>query len=115
MKHITFDEVIAELVGHPSHTQSEQQVLDTAMRTQLRQSVIANKATHVVLFRNNDMWSSQLGSKTAMCVGPTCTCTTPEECEGKHLNDLPSQRQYPYAYCEVPNGTNHVGTKEEIT
>lgn len=59
-------------------------------------------ATHVVVFENLDFCSSQLGKKTAVMVGPSCTYTSPEMCEGKWLNDLPSQRQYPTAYAEVP-------------
>ena len=52
----------------------------------------------VVFFRNEMLDSSQRGLLSAMVVGPTCTYKTVQECEGNHLNDLPSQRQYAFAY-----------------
>ncbi len=58
-------------------------------------------ATHLVVAENLDMSSSQLGERTAMIVGPSNTYKTLEECEGKHLNDLPNQRQYFTSYCEL--------------
>ena len=54
--------------------------------------------TGLVRFENLDFNSSQFGTQTIMCVGPTRTYKTIEECEGKHLYDLPSQRQYAVAY-----------------
>jgi hypothetical protein len=54
-----------------------------------------------VLFENQDFCSSRFGARTVVCVGPGCTYRTPEECEGKWLHDLPSQRQYAAAWCEV--------------
>lgn len=48
----------------------------------------------VVLFRNQDMWASQCGASSCVVVGQGRTYETIEACEGKHLNDLPSQRQY---------------------
>lgn len=48
----------------------------------------------VVLFRNQDMWASGRGKSSCVVVGPDKTYKTVEECEGKWLNDLPSQRQY---------------------
>lgn len=59
----------------------------------LRQMVRDHNATHIVLAENNNMSSSALGQKTAMVVGGTSSYSL-EECEGKWLNDLPSQRQY---------------------
>ena len=69
---------------------------------QLAKNVKATEATHLVLFRNQDMWASQMGATSLLCVGPNCTYKTPEGCEGHHLHDLPSQRQYPQAFCKVP-------------
>ena len=56
----------------------------------------------VVLFRNQDMSSSMCCASACMVVGEGKTYKTVEECEGKWLNDLPSQRQY--AECFVKAG-----------
>jgi hypothetical protein len=48
----------------------------------------------VVLFLNQDLCSSQMGKSSCMVVGENRTFKTIEECDGKWLNDLPSQRQY---------------------
>lgn len=56
-------------------------------------------ATAVVCFENLDMCSSELGHRSALVVGPDNTFTSVEDCRGKHLNDLPSQRQYPVSWC----------------
>lgn len=53
----------------------------------------------LVIFMNHQMDSSAFGSCTALAYGSGCTYTSPQEMEGKWLNDLPSQRQYPeYIY-----------------
>jgi hypothetical protein len=57
--------------------------------------------SHLVLFRNEQLDSSEVGRMTLCLVGPGCTYKSIAELEGKHLNDLPSQRQYPLFYCEV--------------
>lgn len=59
----------------------------------LKQTVKDHNATHIVLAENNNMSSSAFGQKTVMVVGGTSSYRL-EECEGKWLNDLPSQRQY---------------------
>lgn len=62
-------------------------------------------ATNAVLFVNLDFSSSQFGAWTVMAVGPNQTCKTVEEIAGRHLNDLPSQRQYPVAFVALRGGT----------
>lgn len=62
--------------------------------------VIELDATHIILAENNNMNSSQFGQKTAMLVGGKSSYTF-EELDGKHLNDLPSQRQYFTKYAKV--------------
>lgn len=57
-------------------------------------------AVGLVLFENKTFDSSSHGAMTAMLIGPTNTYKSAEECEGKHLNDAPSQRQYPVAWVE---------------
>lgn len=56
-------------------------------------------AVAVVRFVNMDMSSSSLGQSSALVVGPSNTFKSIEDCKGKWLNDLPSQRQYPDEYC----------------
>ena len=58
------------------------------------QSVTEPGVAGVVLFRNQDMWASKCGALSCVVVGQGRTYQTIEDCEGKHLNDLPSQRQY---------------------
>ena len=57
-------------------------------------------ATGVVLFENLMMDSSSRGAMTAMIIGPTNTYKSAEDCEGKFLNEMPSQRQHPVAWVE---------------
>lgn len=57
-------------------------------------------ATGLVLFENKMFDSSSRGAMTAMLIGPSNTYKSAEECEGKYLNELPSQRQYPVAWVE---------------
>lgn len=59
-------------------------------------------ATHLVLFQNQALDSSSHGLCSALAVGPGCTRASLEEAYAGHLNDLPSQRQYPIAHCELP-------------
>ena len=67
-------------------------------------SAIARKAEQyqaiaVVYFENQMFDSSAFGSRSALPVGPNNTYKTVEACEGKWLNDLPSQRQYAQCWC----------------
>lgn len=57
--------------------------------------------THLVLFENRLLDASSVGSNGVLAVGPGFTLETPEQAQGRHLNDLPSQRMYAVAYCEV--------------
>ena len=63
-------------------------------------------ATHLVLFQNKALDSSAHGLCTALAVGPGHTRASLEEAYASHLNDLPSQRQYPIAHCELPHDNN---------
>lgn len=58
-------------------------------------------AESFVVFENHDMWSSQMGARTAMICGPSNTYKSWRDTEGKWLGDLPSQRQYAYEYCLI--------------
>ena len=74
-------------------------MMDESVHSCIEIRETSNKATHLVLFENQDFSSSQFGMRTVVCVGPECTYKIPSECEGKWLHDLPSQRQYATAFC----------------
>jgi hypothetical protein len=52
----------------------------------------------VVVFENLQMDSSGYGFRKFMAIGPGRTYQTVESCEGKWLDDLPSQRLYAVAW-----------------
>lgn len=56
----------------------------------------------LILFENPNFDSSAFGERTAVIFGPGCTYKSAGEVEGKWLNDLPSQRQYPRAVYVKP-------------
>ena len=87
MKQVPLDEQISDF-----DPQNKVKVLESLLRT---------GATHVVLFRNLAFDSVEFGATTVVCVGPHCTYKKVEDAEGRWLNDLPSQRQYPQAFAEV--------------
>lgn len=55
-------------------------------------------AEAVVHFENVTLDSSSLGAKTAVIVGPGREIDSVAACEGRWLNDLPSQRQHAQGY-----------------
>jgi len=59
--------------------------------------------SHLVVFQNVTLDSSHLGDETILAIGPKMTYKTLAEIEGRHLHDLPSQRQYPQAYVDLAN------------
>lgn len=71
--------------------------VDVALQEALKRK---SDAVGLVLFENKMFDSSSRGAMTAMLIGPTNTYKSAEECEGKYLNELPSQRQYPVAWVE---------------
>jgi len=107
MKKVTKEEVM-ELMG-ANHRLEEKGwrtrvidggvIVEPSVRENIEASIAKNKATHLVLFENQDFCSSQFGAKSVVCVGPECTYKTPQDCEGKWLHDLPSQRQYATTFC----------------
>ena len=62
---------------------------------------LARDARYIVVYENLDFWSSRLGERTALKVGPGCQVETLEQALQIWLGDLPSQRQYPVAYFQV--------------
>ena len=73
---------------------------DPDVHDQLDAQLAKPGVTGLALFENVDFCSSAFGARTACIVGPACTFKTAADCEGKWLNDLPSQRQYAQAYYE---------------
>ena len=55
----------------------------------------------LVAFENQAFDSSAFGARSALRVGDGCTYASVETTEGKWLNDLPSQRQYPVGFVLV--------------
>lgn len=76
-------------------------LFEPSVRTAIRAAALSCDATHVVCFEDLDVCSSELGKRTAVCMGPTCTYKSPEDTGGKWLNDLPCRRQYPRVYAAV--------------
>ena len=61
---------------------------------------LAQGARYIVVYENLNFWSSRLGERTALKVGPGCSVESLEQALQIWLGDLPSQRQYPVAYWE---------------
>jgi len=68
-------------------------------------------ATHIVVFQNLDMWSSQFGKVSAVAVGPGCTVESLEVAAKSHLGDLPSQRQYAVSYYVVERSADNAANR----
>ena len=66
---------------------------------------LAQDARYIVVYENLDFWSSRLGERSALKVGPGCSVESLEEALEIWLGDLPSQRQYPVAYWEREGGS----------
>lgn len=81
---------------------SKQEFLEEAQPTKFealeRALSLYPDALGIVLFRNMMMDSSSLGESSCVIVGPSNTFKSVEDCEGKWLKDLPSQRQYPQVW-----------------
>jgi len=50
----------------------------------------------------SELLAEVIGTSGPRQVGPNCTYKTSADTDGKWLNDLPSQRQYPTMVAEVP-------------
>lgn len=86
MKRITFTEFLTHF--------------DESLHNKLKDQASQLDILGHVAFRNDDFCSSNFGHITACCYGPTCTYKTIKDFEGKHIHDLPSQREYPFCYWE---------------
>jgi hypothetical protein len=92
LRQVTLDELLKDF-----SPEGREKVLRSARHT---------NADALVLFENVQMDSSQFGSQSVLCVGPTCTYKSVQETDGRWLNDLPSQRQYPRAWTPAPKETD---------
>lgn len=92
MKEIPFDELLEHF--------------DPETKSGMLERIGEFGSTHVALMENLQMDSREghYGAMTALLVGPNNTYKTVEELEGRHLNDLPSQRQYCTRFAVVPSG-----------
>ena len=73
-------------------------MFDSSVRARIEELAADPETTGLVVFENQQMDSSHFGDRSVMCVGPNRTYKTVEECEGRWLNDLPSQRKYATAF-----------------
>lgn len=88
----SYGDPVMEWNGKPEEVPAE-------TRAALESNLAREDVDGMIVFENLQMDSSAFGRRTAMIYGPGCTYKKPEDCEGQHLNDLPSQRQYPqYVY-----------------
>lgn len=69
---------------------------------QLEAQLVRPGVEALVVFECQQMDSSSFGSRTALIVGAPFTYKSVEATEGRWLNDLPSQRQYPTSFYRVP-------------
>jgi hypothetical protein len=53
--------------------------MDPEVHPGIKRAIVSTGATHVALYECHMMDSSHLGERFALCVGPTCTYTTPEK------------------------------------
>jgi hypothetical protein len=73
-------------------------MFDSSVHSALEQ--LARDARYIVVYENLNLWSSRLGERTALRVGPGCSVPSLERAFEIWLGDLPSERQYPVAYWE---------------
>jgi len=75
------------------------QLFDEEVRERVLELLSKPGVRGCVVFENLMFDSSWCGARTAYAFGPRCAHAKPEDFEGKWLNELPSQRQYPrYVY-----------------
>jgi len=85
---------------------------DPEVHDAIRKAILRNNASHLVVFECLQMDSSNLGKRTALCVGPTCTYTLDHVINTPHfrIGDVPSRFEYPTMY--APTGEHHEKSTE---
>lgn len=78
-------------------------LFDPEVHEAIRANARKDGVEAVICMENLDMWSSQLGHRTALIVGPGCTFQLKqiETLPNFRLGDVPSRFQYPTAYWPV--------------
>lgn len=71
---------------------------DTDILAKVLNQLTRSDVIGLVLFRNEQMDSSYYDDVASIIFGENCTYKSLKDVEGKHLYDLPSQRQYPFAF-----------------
>lgn len=85
------------------------EMFDPEVHGKIRGAALGPGITHVVCLENLDIWSSQLGHRTALVVGvrpegaevPSWTLGDVLSKPYFRLGDVPSRFQYPVAYASV--------------
>ena len=65
------------------------------------QQLIRPGVNYLVRFENMNFCSSAFGDYSIMAVGPDCSYRDLDDVEGRHINDLPSQRQHVVGYYTI--------------
>ncbi len=73
-------------------------LFDAEVHGALEHRLAQEHVAGLLVFENLQLDSRELGQRTAVIYGPSCTFKSPAMVEGQHLHDLPSQRQYPVAF-----------------
>ena len=74
---------------------------DDTQRERLTSMLAKTESGGFVMYENTDMSSSNLGARSFLAFGEPWSMRTAHVVTRRHpwLYDLPSQRQYPVAYC----------------
>lgn len=84
-------------------------MFDPSVHQGIQQAVSKFRPTHVVVFENLQMDSSEFGQRTALTIGgPENTYKTLDEVREGRLGDVPSRFQYPTHYA-VAEGAKQDG------
>lgn len=72
-------------------------LFDPTVHGALEKASKAEGVSALVCYENQDFWSSHLGDRSALTIGPGCTFQEPPP----RLGDVPSRFKYPTAIWEV--------------
>lgn len=74
-------------------------LFDPEVRPKIIEMLARDDVDGAICFENILIGSSRCGERSSVIYGPGCTYKTTDDVKGEHLNDLPSERQYPrYLY-----------------
>ena len=75
---------------------------DRTLEAAVRALAAREGVSHVVLFRDLELFSGRTPQATVLSVGPLCTYLGPDDVVGRHLGEGLSGRQYPVSFARVP-------------